>query len=90
MFVRMLNGIIRSSFCDVQVKEWAPLVGKTKPAQLDDKFYSDEDEDKKDDASGSSSDNNDGSSSSSSSSEGSCHNSVYYNTNYAISTLAVY
>lgn len=87
MFVRMLNGIIRSSFCDVQVKEWAPLVGKTKPAQLDDKFYSDEDEDKKDDASGS---DNDGSSSSSSSSEGSCHNSVYYNTNYAISTLAVY
>ncbi|XP_051906538.1 AP-3 complex subunit beta-1 isoform X2 [Hippocampus zosterae] len=49
------------------VKEWAPLVGKTKSAQSDDKFYSDEDEDKKDDASGSS-DDDDGSSSSGSNS----------------------
>ncbi|CAJ1070452.1 AP-3 complex subunit beta-1 isoform X2 [Xyrichtys novacula] len=49
------------------IKEWAPLVGKTKKAKSDEKFYSDEEEDKEEE--GSESSGSEDSSSSSSSSE---------------------
>ncbi|XP_061657036.1 AP-3 complex subunit beta-1 isoform X2 [Syngnathoides biaculeatus] len=53
------------------VNEWAPLVGKAKPPESDEKFYSDEDRDKKDDSSDSSDDDDDDSSSSSNEESGS-------------------
>ncbi|XP_061553762.1 AP-3 complex subunit beta-1 isoform X1 [Phycodurus eques] len=53
------------------VNERAPLVGKAKPPEPDDKFYSDEDRDKKDDASDSSDDDSRASSSSSNEESGS-------------------
>ncbi len=53
----------------LQVKEWVPLVGKTKKTKSEDKFYSDE-EDEKDEDGSESSGSEDSSSSSSSSGEG--------------------
>nr|XP_046230314.1 AP-3 complex subunit beta-1 [Scatophagus argus] len=53
------------------VKEWAPLVGKTKKSKSDDKFYSDDDEEKEDEASESSGSEDSSNSSSSSSESGS-------------------
>lgn len=51
------------STVSVQVKEWAPLVGKTKKSKSEDKFYSD-DEDEKEEEESESSGSEDSSSSS--------------------------
>uniref|UniRef100_A0A671V2J8 AP-3 complex subunit beta n=1 Tax=Sparus aurata TaxID=8175 RepID=A0A671V2J8_SPAAU len=53
---------------NVEVKEWAPLVGKTKKSKSEDKFYSDDEDEKEEE--GSESSGSEDSSSSSSSDEG--------------------